>query len=377
MTLLIAAADLAELYTGQPMILVLDGCDAATLALSGLLSWQVTQADGAMRLHKPGAAPGVAPGLATLPVPLPPASVLAIIAQDAAAAGPLLAWWSATGPDLPPLLEAASAEAALPELARLAIAALGNQARSAAGLHRALVAARQDAEESREAMVSLIQNSVHTAEPAPPARILSLAPSTAGQVIHAIDGRLAAGQNLGIPVEGLSGLALHLAEAHAAPDALLRLRLYGAESGRILGAWLVPGGALVPGWLTLDLPTPIGPLRETACLDLTAELETGDILSLSLDQKECSAERAVAVQDETHHGDLGRDLGRNLGRALALRVWSAPFGRRFVLAQHWDAEAIGLVLAPFGQPRSWRATAVSPTPALPIRPDRPESGRIP
>ena len=338
MTPAIAAADLAELYAGQPMVLVLEGCDAAALALPGLVAWQVTRADGTLCLHRPA----TLPALATVPVPLPPASVLAIIAPDAAAAAPLLAWWAAAGPDVPPLLEAANAEAALPGLARLAIAALGSQARRAAGLHRALVAARQDAEESREAMVSLIQNSIHAAEPAPPTRILSLTPSTAGQVIQTSDGRLAAGQDLGLPLESLSGLALHLAEGRAAPGALLRVRLYGAESGRIVGAWLVPGAALVPGWLTLELPTPIGPLRETACLDLAAELEAGDILALSLDQAQCSADRAVAVQDEVPSGDLGR--------ALALRVWSAPFGRRFVLAQHWDAEAVDLALAPFGMP---------------------------
>ena len=338
MTPAIAAADLAELYAGQPMVLVLEGCDAAALALPGLVAWQVTRADGTLCLHRPA----TLPAFATVPVPLPPASVLAIIAPDAAAAAPLLAWWAAAGPDVPPLLEAANAEAALPGLARLAIAALGSQARRAAGLHRALVAARQDAEESREAMVSLIQNSIHAAEPAPPTRILSLTPSTAGQVIQASDGRLAAGQDLGLPLESLSGLALHLAEGRAAPGALLRVRLYGAESGRIVGAWLVPGAALVPGWLTLELPTPIGPLRETACLDLAAELEAGDILALSLDQAQCSADRAVAVQDEVPSGDLGR--------ALALRVWSAPFGRRFVLAQHWDAEAVDLALAPFGMP---------------------------
>lgn len=364
MTLLIASADLAELYAGKPMVLLLDGHDAAALNLPGLLPWLVSGhgaghgtghgigQEGAMRLHRPG----TPAECATLPVPLPPAQVLAIVTRDAAAAAALLAWWSAAGPDVPPLLEAPNAEAALPGLARLMAGALEAQARTAAGLHRALAAARQDAEESREAMVSLIRHGTQAGPPPMPVQILALQPAAAGPVLEALDGRLSAGQCLGVPLESLSGLALHLAEAQAAPAALLRVRLYGAESGRIAGAWLVPGEALVPGWLTLDLPTPIGPLRESACLDLTAELELGDSLALSLDQRPCSPDRAVAVAVADDPGPGGADHDRPHDRPLALRAWTAPFGRRFVIARHWDAEAIDLPLAPFGTP-----------PAVPVR----------
>ncbi|MDB5375351.1 MAG: hypothetical protein JWP04_3993, partial [Belnapia sp.] len=85
--LLIAPADLAELYGGQPVLLALDMAFDAGLALPGLSLWQVTSGDGVLRLHRPGE-PAAA---ATQPVPVPPARVLALLAADAAAAGPLLA----------------------------------------------------------------------------------------------------------------------------------------------------------------------------------------------------------------------------------------------------------------------------------------------
>ena len=63
---------------------------------------------------------------------------------------------------------------------------------------------------------------------------------------------------------------------------MLRVRLYGAESGRIAGAWVLPGRSLTAGWLTLDLPEPVGPIRETAWLEVKADLGAFDRLALSL-----------------------------------------------------------------------------------------------
>jgi hypothetical protein len=335
MTVLIAPADLAELYDGSPLLLVLEGVEPDLFALPGLSAWQVAMRGGSLRLHRPGAAAE----LATQPVPVPPAQVLALLTPDAAAAAPLLAWWSAAGPDLPPVIEAAEPGAALPELARLALAALARQATATAVLHRALAAARQEAEESREAMVSLIQHGSRPGAPAPLSQVLALEPAPAGEAVAAEDGRLAAAQLLGLRLEGVASLALHLQEAHVGPAGLLRLQLYGAESGRVHGAWLVPGEALLPGWLVLDLPSPVGPVRETACFDIAVELEAGDSLALSLDAGVTAPERALAVK-----------CGRAPERSLALRLWTAPFGRRFTVPTHWDAEAVGLELGWPGVP---------------------------
>ncbi|SDC93819.1 DUF6212 domain-containing protein [Belnapia rosea] len=335
MTLSIAATDLAALFDGIPALLAMEGVNPAPLALPGLSVWQVTRQAGGLRLHRPGSG-AEGPGV---PVPVPPASALAVVTPDATLAVPLLAWWSCAGPETPPVIEAADAEAALPQLARLALAALSRQAAATAVLHRALAAARQEAEESREAMVSLIQHSSRSGPPAGLSQALALQPSAAGHAVTTQDGRLAAGQALGLKLEGLACLAVHVREAQVAPAGLLRLRLYGAESGRVFGAWLVPGEALVPGWLVLDLPAPLGPVRETACLDLTAELELGDVLALSLDDRQTAPERALAVRG-----------GPAQERALALRLWTAPFGRRFVVPAYWDAEAIGQALAAPGVP---------------------------
>jgi hypothetical protein len=133
-------------------------------------------------------------------------------------------------------------------------------------------------------------------------------------------------------------------EVRAGPGAVLRVRLYGAESGRVFGAWRVPGAALAPGWLALDLPGPIGPVRETACLDIAAELEAGDTLALALDEGLTEPDRAVTLAGAEPEQD------NPAPRALALRLWAAPFGRRFVLAPHWDAEAPGLSVVPAGVP---------------------------
>ncbi|MBL6077906.1 hypothetical protein JMJ56_07810 [Belnapia sp. T18] len=335
MTVLIAPADLAELYDGSPTLLALDGVALALLAQPGLSAWQVTMHGGSLRLHRPGAAAEAA----TRPVPVPPTQVLAVLAPKAGAAAPLLAWWSAAAPELPPVIEAAEPAAALPELTRLALASLARQAAATAVLHRALAAARQEAEESREAIVSLIRHGSRQSPPAALSQVLALEPAPAGEAVPAAEGRLAAAQVLGLNLEGVASLALHVQEAHVGPAALLRLRLYGAESGRVHGAWLVPGEALQPGWLVLDLPSPLGPVRETAGLDIAVELEAGDGFALSLGAGVTAPERALAVRG-----------GRVPERSLALRLWTAPFGRRFTVPPHWDAEAIGLELGWPGVP---------------------------
>ncbi|MCO6414563.1 hypothetical protein JYK14_00005, partial [Siccirubricoccus sp. KC 17139] len=193
---------------------------------------------------------------------------------------------------------------------------------------------RQEAEELREAMQALLAGA--GPPPSLPPPVLAR-PAEADQraVLAPAAGRLLAGQALGLPLAGLTALALHVAAASVGAQGRLRLRLHGAESGRIMAAWELPGEALAPGWLTLDLPQPLGPLREGAVLDLAAELGPGDELRLSLEDRE--SELPV-----TSPGSA------TPGRALAVRAWTAPHGRRFVQPLHWDAEAVGLAVAPHG-----------------------------
>ena len=318
MNLTIAPEALREAATGSPSVLVMEGVAAAeALALPGLALWRVVPAETGFRLQQPGEQASAPP----LPLPAMPAGVLAVIAPDAAMAAPLLAAWEPP----PPLITAADAAAALPPLARIAAAELSGRMAEAARLQRALAALREEAEETRAAMAALVQGVGHHPPP-PPILVLSAEPG--GGAVGAERGRLALGQRLGVTLEGVAALALHVAEARLAPGAWLRVRLYGAESGRVRGVWLLPAEAITPGWLVLDLPTPLGPVRESACLDIQAETGAEDRLTLSLEDAEAPPDRAVVVEE-----------GTSPGRALALRLWIAPFGRRFVLAPHWDWEA--------------------------------------
>ena len=333
MTLLVDPSALRDLAGGgAPLLLAHAGVEEADeLALPGLALWLATPgAGGDARLHRPGEDPA----LATLPLPAPPAGLLAVVAPDAAAASPLLAALDVG----PRLIEARNAAAALPALARVAVSALAAERAATGELHEAVATLRQEAEDTRVAMLAALQGDGHRIPPPPPVLALEAPPSPAGRAAALEGGREGLGQVLGASLEGIAALALHLAEA-APAGARFRVRLYGAESGRVHGSWVVPGEALAsPGWLHLDLPTPIGPVRETACLDLRADVPPDGRLALALEDRHAPPDRA-AVQ--------GSAPGE---RALALRLWTAPFGRRFAVAPHWDWEDVEQSLAPLDAP---------------------------
>ncbi len=350
-TLTTLTATLAELLSGQPGLLVLAGLPGAEelpAAVPELRCWQVS----GLRIAPFGAAVG-----AETPLPALPAGVLAILAPSAAAAEPLLAAWRGIGPGVPPVLVAASVAAAWPALARLALAELTAAAQRTAGLHRALVATRQDYEETRTAMTVLMQSSGFRA-PVGLETALASDPGPEAQAARTESGHLALGQVLNLSVESVAAVALHIAMAEVSAEARLRLRLYGAESGRVLAAWLVPAAALRPGWLALDLPAPIGPVRETACLDLVVEGATTDLLAVSL-------EDATAGPDRGAFRDSGAAMPVPLGHALALRLWQAPFGRRFAMPLYWHWEQGDLVLPPPAVPVAM-AQQIWPLAQLPL-----------
>jgi hypothetical protein len=217
------------------------------LALPGLALWAV--ATGGL-LH-PLDAPAEGPGI---PLPAAPGQVLGIVAPDVAAAAALLGWWREAAPEaVPPVIEAASGAAALPALAARAIAALAASAEEGMAAQQGLVALRQEHEALRLSQAALRRAAANIQPPAVPLLVASAEPSAGGHAVAAKDGRLALGQALGVKLEGLAAIALHLKEALAGAEAVLRVRLYGAESGRIAGAWVLPGRSLAAGWLTLDL----------------------------------------------------------------------------------------------------------------------------
>lgn len=357
---LLASADALRLAaTGGPCVLVAAGVAGAEAlaAATGIAAWCVAAGpgpDAPLRLHRPGADPAEA----TLPLPALPAGVLGVVAPDAATAAPILA--AQGGADGIGTELASDAMASLPGIARWMAAALGRSMAEAARLQHALVTLREEAEEIRTAMAGLVQGVGHMPPP-PPVLALAAEPASAEPSVIAVplggEAPFALAQRLGTTLEGAAAVALCLAEAAlAGRAAALRVRLIGAESGRAVAAWTIPGAALAPGWLMLDLPTPLRPLRETACLDLTAEgLGPEDRLAFALEDR-------VAPPDRAAVDGTGRIATPDRPAALAFRLWIAPFGRRFALSPWWDWE--GQDAPPLGVPvrppeQAWEAARIA------------------
>ncbi|MDQ1077673.1 DUF6212 domain-containing protein [Pseudoroseomonas cervicalis] len=347
-TVQILPADLAALMSGGPALILgeeLAGAEpAAPDGLGAFLARRLPGGD--VWLHRPGTAPDPA---ALSPLPWPPADILAVVESDAARLEAWQGWWEEAGQAPPPRILADSLTAALPELmAALARALLGVNDR-AVTLQRSLVALRQDHEALREAHGALTRRLAHQPEAAP-RLVLATEPGP-----H----RLAAGgapfrlrQRLGVALDGLARLALHVAEAdpEAVGEALLRLRLIGAESGRVQGAWTLALRGLAPGWLVLDLPTPLGALGEGAVLELQAEAAPAGGFALSLDAGWTEDSAALQAEGAAAPGE----------HALALRLWTGEPGSRFLAPAHWRWDAPGLALPEAGVPHavpesSWAA----------------------
>ncbi|MBU8538109.1 DUF6212 domain-containing protein [Falsiroseomonas tokyonensis] len=229
---LIGAAERAALAAGQPAVVAPPGM----LGLESLPMAVLRPVQGVLR--QDGASDGPAE---PLPAGLRP---LAILAADAAGAAELAA-------GLPPGLPQVTGSNPLPGLLALAMQALA--AAEATRLRLQAAAAGQPA--ARQQVIDLPPAPM---APPPPARVT---------------------QHLGRPAEGLCGLALHLAAVQASAASLLRVRLLAA--GRVLGAWTVPGSALAPGWLALDLPEPAPPGAAEAVLEVAAEVAPNETLQLS------------------------------------------------------------------------------------------------
>lgn len=284
--------------------------DPSPLAVPGLEVWSIAARGGALLLHPQGTR---APDPETaIPLATPPMGGLALIASDRARIAPVARWWvEAAGLPAPPFVPAATGQAALPGLLAILAAELAAAQARENEACRALVAARQEMEETREAMADTARLLAHRPPVAP--RLILSGEAGAATLPH---GRHA----LGTGLAGLAAIAVHLAGA-AEGDGLLRFRLIGGESDRVLGAWSVPAAELAPGWLTLELPTPLGPFRETAVLEVLAEGEGLPPLSAEL-----------------------RWAGTEGEHPLAIRAWAGAPGSRYLAPAHWVPEEVGLGL---------------------------------
>ncbi|MFC7554250.1 DUF6212 domain-containing protein [Pseudoroseomonas wenyumeiae] len=270
---LIARTELQQALSGAPSLIVLEEvAEAAQLALEGLTLWHASTTPAGLVLHRE--APAAEAGLMPLTLAMP--GLLAIVAPDAEAARPVSAWARDVSDVSPAVIEAADATAALRPLTALLLRALDGTRARMGELHRALAATRIDYEDTRIAMGSVLR----TLGNRPPAKLRpALSALPAALAVQPVHRRLRLRQRPGLAVRDIAALAFHLPTAACGPEALLRVRLVAAESGRVLGSWLLPGPALEPGWVTLDLPAPAPSLRETALIEIAAELGEDDQLS--------------------------------------------------------------------------------------------------
>lgn len=347
-SVLIARTELQQALGGAPSLIVLEGvAGAAALQLEGLAVWHASATPGGILLHR---GPQV-PEAALMPLTLAMPGLLAIVAPDAGAARPIGAWVRDASDVSAPVIEAADATAALAPVTQLLLRSLNDAQARLGEAHRALAATRVDYEETRIAMGSVLRT-LGNRPPAPLNAVLSGHP--APLAAHPAGRHLRLRQRPGLPVREIAALAFHVATAECGPRALLRVRLVAAESGRVMGSWQLPGQALEPGWVTLDLPSPAPALRETAVIEIEAELGGQDQLSLSLEDLTSGQDGVLEVLEGS---------AEEKDRALALRIWTAPAGSRFVLARHWCWDDSGISLPEAGLPyllpeAEWARTAV-------------------
>lgn len=338
------AADLGALMSGQPALLAsstLPGLE--TLAVPGVAVWILGRHnDGRLVYTLDAPALGLDSDEAAklVPVTLPPTGVIAVLSPTAEEIQDLAAWWADASGQPAPLVIVRDAAAALPLLFRQMVAELERSNARCIQLERSLAMTRQDYEETRVAIASVSRTLGHRA-PGALTLAVALDPSNR-QVGSAQEGmRLHLRQPLGRKLEGLAALALHVGTIGTATSGPLRIRVFGEESHRIAASWIVPMEEVVEGWLVLDLPTPLGPEPEGALLEIKADMAEPHAIGFSLEEKWAPDTAACSLAD-----------GTSLGHALALRLWSARIGDRFVVPAHWDWNEAGSSLPRLGVPQA-------------------------
>lgn len=285
-------SDMAALMTADAAVLLAEGAQAPALPLP---LWRVTRLGEDWLLHSEGEAAET--GMA---LPAAPAGIVGIVAPAAPA-------WLALWPAEPPPL--------LPDAAALAIAFASHMQegrRRNAELRAALVALRQEHEDSRQALHRWMRSVGQGFSPTPRLEHNDVP----GAAAPLPPGRTRLRRVLSLEVGNVANLGLHLAQVACGPGTSLRLRLLAEESNTVLGAWNVPGEVLRAGWLALDLPMPAAPRRATASVEIDVDLAPGDLLALNAPP--------------------------------ALRLAKSEGMARFVQAAHWDGASHGLVLPPAG-----------------------------
>ncbi|MDW8313356.1 MAG: DUF6212 domain-containing protein [Rhodovarius sp.] len=286
--------DPAGLMAAPRAVLLPAGAPPPNPALASALPvWRVSRCEEGWAIHPEGRPPG--PPL--IPLPSAPGGVIAILAAEPPS---WLADWP--GPEAPPLARDPA------ELAALLARALAAAEARHAGLQRQILALRAEHEEARAAMAAWLA-SAGQAWPAPP--VLAFA-DPEGPAAPLAAGRHRFRRVLPCAVDHATAVALHLPIAACGAGSVLSVRLIGEESSRLAGSWIVPGPALTPGWLALDLPMPAMPWGESAAVEIEADLAPGDVLALH----------------------------------PSLRLLRTAGAARFMLSPFWEPAAEGMLLPP-------------------------------
>ena len=284
-------------FMSAPLCLLLDE-DAPALP-SAIPQWRVSARDGHWFVKVEGAASS-AP---VLPLPAAPGGLLGVMAATPPS------WFAEWPGEAPTLLPDASALAGL-----LAARLLAAEAR-VGDMSASLVALRAEQEEARVAMANWLRSAGH-APPQAPTLIHADIPDTSPALWSGVSTWR---RSLPCEIADVTALALHLKAVAAGPGSVLGLRLIAEESGRLAGAWRVPGEALHEGWMTLDLPMPAPQWRETATVEVSVALAPRDMLALSMTE-----------------------------RLPALQMLRARGGARFQHSPWWLAEEAGRPMPPSG-----------------------------
>jgi hypothetical protein len=337
----IRTADLGALMSGRVALLAaatLPGIEI--LAAAGVAVWVLSRCRDGLLVSPLGASTGGEASAASLPVTVPPAGLIALLAPTAEELQEVGEWWVKAAGQAAPVMVARDAATALPLLIRQVVEELERSISRCVQLERNLATTRQDYEETRIVMGSVSRTLGHR-PPSPLTLAVALEPSPLQAGVTQPDARLFLRQPLGRKLEGLAALAVHVGMINAATSGPLRIRVFAAESARIAASWTVPMEELVEGWLVLDLPTPLGPEHEGAVLDVMADVAGPHALRFSLEEKWAPDEAACTLAD-----------GSSLGRPLALRLWTARIGDRFVVPAHWNWNEAGSSLPRTGVPQS-------------------------
>ncbi len=318
------ASEMAANFSGGPMLVVsaklLDGQQDAFADWPFPVLFARIDADGDTHLtrDKNGSVRGQ-----EIEIHQPPQDVLAIVAPEAVA-GHLSRLWDANPAGHvppPPVVVAGSFEhVARQLLARLEAETASVEARCAE-LQRALATTRAEYEETRVAMHGADEDAQPSAAGKPTAGRDGDAFCERGKRSRCRIPRRAARPSLSWPRASPASLCMS-AHRLLARNAGLQVLLIGAESDRVLGEWRVPGEALHTGWNVLDLPVPVGPIRETAEIQVCSAAAPDAPLLLSLSDERIRGRRGPAGRAAPGGQDMGSVAWRQVhaGRSLDLEL---------------------------------------------------------